>query len=158
MKSKPDFQQFSRTIRDITSKTESAIGHEVIIKKADGYRAYSEYDIVQVDEMWHVRTPFRDPLKFYTTKSALGWCLAHKAGRWELAQFIHFLDNRLAAKQNDIEILTHRIKNCMGDEETRAIMQCRLSEDIHNRQTCKQQLSKCLETAKYIKIKGLPNL
>ena len=151
MKSNPNFQKFNDTVRRITEETYDQIGHEVIIRTSNGYKAYSDFDIVQVGDEWHVRSPFKDPIVFSQTKSALAWCIASKAGRWHLARLIQFLDHKLACKQEDIQILTHHLKNCTNDEETRGILQCRLSEDIYARQSYKAQLQKSINHAKHLK-------
>lgn len=151
MSSNNDFDK----LRNIVHRTHEKLQDKVLIKKGNGYQAYSEYNITQKEEFWIVTHEYTDsPKVFNLAKSALSWCIAHKTGQYELAQHIDFLDRRLAAKQADIEILTHLLKQPIEDSEIKFIMQCKLSEDIHRRQSYKQQLAKCVNSTKYIKIKG----
>ena len=142
------------TLKRIIKKTNEELESQVIIRKNGGYQAYKEYSIIQNGLFWEVTTEFFDEVKqFNLAKSALSWCIAYKAGRYELANLIKVLDTRLAAKQTDIDILTERLKYPV-DEDIQLTMQCRLSEDIHSRQSYKRQLANCVNSTKYIKIKG----
>lgn len=152
------YDQLSSKLRSIASKTESDLAKNVIVKKSDGYQAYGEYHIVETPIFWEVTTDITDDVKqFNTSKAALAWCIAHKTHKYELASNIVHLDRRLAAKQSDIDLLIQRLKLGVSDPEIKLILECRLSEDIFNRQSYKKQLLKCVESAKYIKIKGSPD-
>lgn len=154
MSSNNDFSK----LRKIVHKTHEKLQDKVLIKKGNGYQAYSEYNITQVNDLWVVTSNYYDaPRVFSLAKSALAWCIAHKTGKYDLAGRIMHLDGRLAAKQTDIEILSYLLKQPTENPERKFIMQCRLSEDIHNRQSYKQQLAKCVNSTKYIKIKGSSN-
>ena len=149
-------KSFNR-LKGIIKRTHNDLQDKIIVKKKDSYQAYGEFDIKEHGLYWHVTTNFfDDPKIFGTVKSALAWCIAYKTSRYELANLIKHLDNRLTAKQNDIDFLTQRLKHPM-DDETMFIMKCRLSEDIYSRQTYKQQLSNCVNVTKYIQIKGIQN-
>lgn len=144
-----------KKLQELVEKTHKKLQSEIIVKKGDSYQAYKEYVIRQEGENWMVVSHFSDNTTvFNMAKSALAWCIAHKFKKYELANHIKFLDSRLAAKQADIDFLTHHLKQSTIGPELKFIMQCRLSEDIFSRKSYKQQLSKCVEMTKYIKIKG----
>jgi len=95
----------------------------------------------------------KGPMLFNTAKVALAWCIAHKVGRYELATKLRNLDSRVTAKQYDIDMITYMLDNNTQDSDARAILTARLVEDIDSRQSCKKQLAKSVESAKYIKLK-----
>ena len=151
MKSNNDFKK----LQNIVNKTHEELKHDVIIKKGNEYSVYSEYNIVQNDDYWEVTTRFTDDVKLFgLAKSALAWCIAYKSQNYNLANLISVIDRRLLAKQTDIDVLTYLLKQPTRDPDITFVMQCRLSEDIHSRQSYKQQLAKLVNSTKYIKIKG----
>lgn len=150
-----NYKDVSNKLRSIANKSHAVLADKVIIKKGDRYQAFGEYHIRECAGFWEITTTTSDHKhRLNLGKSALAWCIAHKVQNFDLARSILHLDNRLAAKQADIDLITGRLKQGIQDPELRFVLQCRLSEDIYNRQTYKKQLSKCLEMAKYIKIKG----
>lgn len=137
--------------------TQDDLAKQIIIQKGNTYQAFDKYLIEETPFGWQVLSDtFDTPLLFNTAKVALAWCIAYNVGRAELAANMLWLDGRVAAKQFDIDILTNTLEN--ADPLTnRGILLARLSEDINSRQSYKKQLAKCLQTTKYIKLKGTNN-
>lgn len=151
------YKEVSSKIRAIADKTltQHDLSDNIIIRRGNEYRAFSEYHIIEMPNYWQVTVDFSDIVRIFgAAKSALAWCIAYKAHKFELAQNISYLDNRLSAKQLDIDFSLGRLKQNLVSPEFEPILQSRLSEDINSRQYYKKQLLKSIQTAKYIKIKG----
>ena len=152
-----NYNDVSKSVRRIAKQTLSQddLAHHVIIRKGNTYQAFNDYTIEETSFGWQVTSNVFDDMKvFNTAKVALAWCMAHKYCMYKLATAMELLDRRVATKQFDIDMMTVRLDNNVTDNDDRAILVARLMEDINSRQMCKKQLAKCVETAKYIKIKG----
>ena len=151
-----NYKRSGDTLRRIADKvlTQDDLAKQIIIQKGNTYQAFDQYLIEETDSGWHVISDnLPAPLLFNTSKVALAWCIAYKVNKSELASNLLWLDNLVAAKQNDIDVLTHILDNA-EKLDNRAILIARLMEDINSRQVYKKQLSICVRTAKYIKLKG----
>jgi hypothetical protein len=154
---KYNYKDVSSKVRAIADKTltQDDLCKSVIVKRGTEYQAYGEYHIQEMPDHWQVTTDFSDKIRaFSTPKVALAWSIAYKTQRFELASRIEYLDSRLRAKQADVDLRVSRLKQGAVNNEDKLIQQCRLSEDIHSRQSYKKQLSECVKMTKYIKIKG----
>lgn len=133
--------------------TQGKLGNDIIVQEGNSYLVFGKYKIDQTDEGWRVQTDGLKPRIFHKANVALAWCIYYRTGRYQLADNMHWIDGRIVAKQQDIDALTI-ILNTVEKLDNRAILLARLTEDINSRQSYKKQLAKCLETAKYIKLKG----
>ena len=137
--------------------TQDDLAKQIIIQKGNTYQAFDQYLIKETEFGWHVISDsLPAPLLFNTSKVALAWCIAYKVNMLKLASNMLWLDNMVATKQIDIDILTHILDND-NELDNRTMLVARLMEDINSRQSYKEQLSKCVESAKYIKLKGTNN-
>ena len=151
------YNDVSKSLRSIAEKTLSQddLAQRVIIQKGSTYHAYGDYVIKETDFGWQVVSDKDELVKYFNTaKVALAWCIIHKVRKYGLAHLMEVLDRKVGAKQLDIDIMTHRLSNGLTETCNRATLLARLTEDINARQNYKKQLSKCVESAKYIKIKG----
>jgi hypothetical protein len=151
------YNDVSKSIRGIAEKTltQNDLAHRVIIQKGKTYQAYNDYIIEETEFGWQVTIEEADDIKYFNTaKVALAWCIAHKVRKYGLAKTIEVLDSKVISKQLDVDILTQRLGGKLPENCDRATLLARLTEDIHARQDYKKQLSKCVESAKYIKITG----
>jgi len=151
-----NYNDVSKKVRKIAKKTltQDDLAEQIIIQKGKAYHAYGKYVIEETPAGWQVTADmFSTPMLFNTAKVALAWCIAHKVGRYELATKLRNLDSRVTAKQYDIDMITYMLDNNTQDSDARAILTARLVEDIDSRQSCKKQLAKSVESAKYIKLK-----
>lgn len=158
MKSK-NYKDVSSSIRRISNKvlTQDDLEKRIIIQKGNTYQVYGDYTLEETEFGWQVTSDrLSEALVFNTAKVALAWCILYKVGNFATAQHMQWLDNRISAKQMDVDILMHMLES---EEPTldRATLLARLSEDINNRQSYKKQLMKYVKQAKYIKLKGTHN-
>ena len=153
-----NYKEAQNTIKSIVNKTfDSNLMQHLIVKKGNSFHIYDRFIMVSQDESWIVTSKRIDmTLEFHSAKSALAWCLAYMVQNYELANQLHLLDHRLIQKQMDINFLIHRLKTKIPLDDME-IVQHKLTEDIARRQNFKRQLEKCVQTAKYIKIKGSSN-
>ena len=152
-----NYNTVSKSVRRIADKTltQDDLKHQVIIRKGNTYHAYNDYVIKETDEGWQVTAELDELVVYFTTaKVALAWCIAHKVRRFDLTRMMLHLDGLVSSKQCDVDLLTHRLKNQLPESCSRAVLMARLMEDINARQQYKKQLMNCVESAKYIKIKG----
>jgi len=153
------YKQVSTSLRRIADKvlTQDDLAKRIIIQKGNTYRAFDKYTIEETQCGWTVSSEtFDNPLVFNTAKVALAWCILSMAGRYATASHMEWLDQRVAAKQSDIDVLSNIIETAEPLVNT-AILLARLTEDINSRQVLKKQLAICVRTAKYIKLIGTNN-
>lgn len=152
-----NYKKVSKSLRKIADKTltQDDLAEQIIIQKGKEYHAYGNYVLEETPAGWQVTSKMlSNVILFNTAKVALAWCIAHKVGQFKLATMLRHLDSRVTAKQYDIDMLTYMLDNSTQDSDARAILTARLVEDIDSRQSCKKQLAKCIESAKYIKLRN----
>ena len=154
-----NYKRAGDSLRRIANKvlTQDDLAKQIIIQKGNTYQAFDTYVIAPTEHGWQVSSDdLSTPLFFNTAKIALAWCIAYKVHDCELASSILYLDNMVTTKQIDIDILTHILDND-SELDNKTMLVARLMEDINSRQKYKQELSFCLQTAKYIKLIGTNN-
>ena len=147
-----NYKRAGNNLQRIANKvlTQDDLSKQIIIQKGNTYQAFDQYVIEETEFGWHVISDtLPAPLLFNTSKVALAWCIAYKVDRLELSSNMLWLDNMIATKQIDIDILTHILDND-NEFDNRTMLVARLMEDINSRQTYKKQLSKCVNLAKQI--------
>jgi len=151
-----NYKKVSKSLRNIANKTltQDDLDQQIIIQKGSVYHAFKDYKIEETVFGWQVTSSKIDDKLFNTAKTALAWCIAHKFGLYNLTKNLQLFDEKVAAKQFDIDVLTYKLDTVSNSDEN-AILTARLMEDINSRQSYKKQLAKCIETAKYIKLKEL---
>jgi hypothetical protein len=150
-----NFKDVSKSIRQIASDTFSDrdLRNNIIVMKGTAYVVYDRFVINNQVNCWTVKSDGHC-VEFSTSRAALAWCILIKAGKLHAARDLHRFDLNLVRKQTDIDITLLRIKAKDTDEDKKQVLQCRLTEDMHSRQVIRKQLSKRIESAKYIQIKG----
>ena len=146
---KPD-QEFERIFRqeykDITAN--------LIWQNNSGeYEAFGRYRIVPMRPGYQVFCSATEVGIFNSTKSALSWCIADKNSAYNTARELLTVDNKLAALTNDIEV-----RAAVGDRSKnpalRETILTKLESKIIHKKQLENQLSKCVNWAKYIQQRG----
>ena len=93
---------------------------------------------------------------FSSTRSALSWCIADKNQAYNTARKLLETDNKLACLSNDIST-----RAALGDRSRDPDMKERIltkleSKIIHKKQL-ENQLTKCIDWAKYVQQRGFEN-
>ncbi len=109
----------------------------VMIKKGTTYHIYGKYTISH-QKLWMVTY---DDLthKFFSSRSAITWCLLHYKKQTNLYIYIQRLDTMLSFRQANIDHYTYQIKN-LEDPISIIVASARLSEDIAQRNRIKKQI------------------
>jgi hypothetical protein len=129
----------------------------LIFQNEDGdYEVFGRYLIKKEKNVYRVFCSATDAGVFSGTKTALSWCIAAKFSNYNLARDILKLDNKLMSLTNDINIranVAERSKNSLFRETVETKLETKI---IHKKQV-EQQLTKCVNYAKYYQQKGFNN-
>ena len=131
--------------------------NNLIWKNDNGnYEVFDHYLIVIEKKGYRVYCSATDVGLFNSTKSALSWCIADKYKHFNLARDILTLDNKLSSLINDITIranLADKSKNPVFRETIEIKLETKI---IHKKQV-EQELTKCVNYAKYCQQRGFNN-
>ena len=120
------------------------------------YEIFGRYVIKKEKNVCRVYCSATDAVTFSSTKTALSWCIAAKFSNYNLARDILNLDRKLMALTNDINTranVAERSKNSLFRETVETKLETKI---IHKKQV-EQQLTKCVNYAKYYQQKGFNN-
>jgi hypothetical protein len=149
---KPD-QEFERMFRqefkDITPN--------LIWQNDSGeYEVFGKYRIIPRRPGYQVFCSASDVGIFNSTKSALSWCIADKNRAYNTAFELLTVDHKLAALTADIAT-----RAAIGDRsrnpELRETILTKLETKIIQKKMLENQLTKCVDWAKYIQLRGFDN-
>jgi hypothetical protein len=129
----------------------------LIWQNEDGeYEVFDRYTITPEKHGFRVSCSATDVGLFSTTKTALSWCIADKYTHYNLARDILTLDNKLSSLISDISTranLADRSKQPLFRETIETKLETKI---IHKKQV-EQELTKCVNYAKYCQQRGFNN-
>lgn len=129
----------------------------LIFPNEDGsFEVFGRYVIKKEKAVYRVYFSDTDMGMFSSTKTALSWCIAAKFSNYNLARDILILDKKLMSLTNDINAranIADRSKNSLFRETVETKLETKI---IHKKQV-EQQLTKCVNYAKYYQQKGFNN-
>jgi hypothetical protein len=129
----------------------------LIWQNDDGvYEAFGKYHIVPMHPGYQVFCNATEVGTFYSTRSALSWCIADKHGSYNTARELLETDTKLHSLLQDINVRTaiaERSKNF----EFRDNVGTKLETKIIHKKQLENQLAKCINWAKYIQQRGFEN-
>lgn len=150
MKSDQEFdrmfrQEFRETMPNIIWQTDDGVyqvfGHYRIQPNRPGYRVFCSASDVGV---------------FSSTRTALSWCIADKNRAYNTARELLTTDNKLTALTHDITT-----RAALGDRSNnpalREMILTKLESKIIQKKLLENQLTKCVNWAKYIQQRGFDN-
>ena len=141
-------------IGEIVRDEVDAFASNIMIKVGDQYHLFETYTVVQQpDRTVTVTKTRRDPRVFSRMRSAVAWCIADKFQHYETTRAIAELDSRCAAVRDDIAATRHTAAS-VTDTERKQILYAKLSGKQSTLQLLENQLTKCVNLAKYWQIKG----
>ena len=131
--------------------------HNSIWKNSDGdYTVFGKYSIVKESQGYRVHCSLTDVGVFHTTKSALSWCIADKFKQYNVARDLMQLDNSLHHLTVDIST-----RAAIGDRSQSPVLRetilTKLESKIIHKKQLENQLTKCVNWAKYIQQRGFDN-
>ena len=126
----------------------------VIWQSDDGvYQVFGRYRIQRESLGFRVFCSATDVGVFATTRTALSWCIADKNCAYNTAQELLTVDNKLAALTADIETRA-AIGDRSRDPALRELIMTKLASKIIHKKMLENQLSKCINWAKYVQQRG----
>jgi len=150
MKQDQEFERmFRQEFRDIMPNT--------IWKNDNGvYSVFGHYQIVPEKVGYRVFCAATDVGLFYTTRTALSWCIADKHKAYNSARDILALDTKLTSLTNDINARAN-IADTSTDPKFRETIETKLESKIIRKKKVESELTKCVNWAKYIQLRGFNN-
>jgi hypothetical protein len=118
------------------------------------YHLFNRYIIVKSpNSTFNVIKHRHDPKNFSALRVALSWCIADKYQQNHLAYRLLQLDREKLRISNDLSIRQSLLKN-ISDIERLELVKLKISTKKHSLNTVEQQLTKCVNLAKYWQIQG----
>jgi hypothetical protein len=146
-------QEFDRIFRQEFSNITSNLLWQ---NDAGEYEVFGKYRIIPARPGYQVYCSATDIGIFNSTRSALSWCIADKFNAYNTAREILTLDQHLGALTRDIATGTsvgERSKNW----EFRDTIGTKLETKIIRKKQVENELTKCVNWAKYIQQRGFEN-
>ena len=120
------------------------------------YEVFDRYTIIPEQHGFRVFCHATDVGVFAHTRTALSWCIADKNRAYNTARELLTVDNKLSALKSDIAI-----RAAIGDRAQnpalREIILTKLESKIIHKKQLENQLTKCVNWAKYCQQRGFDN-
>jgi hypothetical protein len=128
---------------------------ENLILWDDGkYHLFDRYTIVKNSNgTFDVVKHLHDAKKFSALRVALSWCIADKYHQGQLAYRLLQLDKEKIRISNDVLVRQDLLKT-IKDEDRLELVKLKISTKKHGLACVEQQLTKCVNLAKYWQIQG----
>ena len=120
------------------------------------YEVFDRYIIAAEKYGYRVYCSATDIGLFSTTKTALSWCIADKYKHFNLARDILVLDNKLCSLISDISTRAN-IADRSNQPGFRETIETKLETKIIRKKQVEQELTKCVNYAKYCQQRGFNN-
>jgi hypothetical protein len=120
------------------------------------YEVFGKYRIVRKKSGYQVFCSASDVGTFSSTRTALSWCIADKNRSFNTAREILTIDNKLTALTHDIGTRA-AVGDHSQDPALREMILTKLESKIIQKKILENQLTKCVNWAKYIQQRGFEN-
>jgi hypothetical protein len=120
------------------------------------YEVFDRYTIVPEQHGFRVFCSATDIGVFSHTRTALSWCIADKNRAYNTARELLTVDNKLSALKSDIAIRA-AIGDRARDPALRETILTKLESKIIHKKQLENQLTKCVNWAKYCQQRGFDN-
>lgn len=147
---------------DVASKLEQLISDHLlnspnsILQSRDFIQAFGVYSIYKYQNVYKIYRNQVSVSYTFSAKTALAWCIADKYNIKSLKQKISDLDRSTAYKQTEIQFLKNAIRSSI-EQDRKYIIEDKLQTTQMRLRQDKNQLNKCLNSAKYYQLKGFEN-
>jgi hypothetical protein len=146
-------QEFNRLLRQEFGDLAS----NIIWQNDSGiYEVFDRYQIFPENSSYRVTCYATEVGIFSSTRSALSWCIADKHQAYNTARELLEVDAKLAALKHDITVragIGDRTKNL----DLRDTILVKLESKIIHKKLLENQLTKCVNWAKYVQQRGFDN-
>lgn len=118
------------------------------------YHLFDKYTIIKnTNSTFDVIKRYHDPKTFSSLRVALSWCIADKYQQTTLSYRLLNLDQEKLRMSNDVQVRQSLLKN-ITDPERSELVKLKISTKKHGLACVEQQLTKCVNLAKYWQIQG----
>lgn len=146
-------QEFDRIMRQEFPETLN----NLIFRDEDGsYKVFDRYRIINEKPGYRLYCSATDVGLFSSTRTAMSWCIADKNKLYTLARDILHLDIKLRSLNSDINVRAN-IADRSKEPQFRETIGTKLESKIIRKKMVEEQLTKCVNWAKYIQLKGFNN-
>ena len=131
--------------------------HKIIVPDDDnGYIVFGEYYLTPGTQGFNVYTMSDLAGKFTSKKTALSYCVADHLKQYNLARTIKVLDNKKQQLLADIYCRQGQARRSTS-AEFKETVNTKLETKMFRLESINQELEKCLNSAKYLQIRGFSN-
>lgn len=132
--------------------------HNMIVDdESGGYVAFGRYHLRPAQQTFEVYTPGGNLIGSFSNKrTAISWCVADKYNQLKLAQNIRVLDIKKQALSADI-YCRRQLAERSRDNGFSEVVLTKLQPKVQQHTWVDQELEKCLNSAKYIQLRGFQN-
>ena len=131
--------------------------HKIIIDDDEGgYVVFGKYYITPNSNRFVVRTWDKEIHRFASKRTAVSWCVADKVNHLNLAAQILTLDRKQQTLEADINT-RKTLGNRGRTEDFAEIVNTKIQPKIDQHKMVVSELEKCINSAKYIQIRGFNN-
>jgi hypothetical protein len=129
----------------------------LIWQNAEGaYEVFDRYQIESLHPGYRVSIHGYEIGMFNSSKTAVSWCIADKFRQFNLARDLLTLDQKIGNITNDISVRA-AIADRSSRWEFRDPVGVKLETKIIRKKLLENQLSKCVDSAKYLQQRGFNN-
>lgn len=146
----------SQKLAVLAEKELPSLQKNLILQDGDRYFAFGKYSICCKDNEYVVEDSANIYGQFSSSRIALAWCIADKLNDIKLACRISSLDRLLIQHRNDIETRIAQA-NATKSGSQWEIITSKVGHKRTQYNSVKSELTKCIDRAKYLQIRGFSN-
>ena len=135
---------------------EHLMGSNAIVFMDNEIMAFGRYTIRRDKRSYQVYRNEQLAAEPLSSRVAISWCVADKYNQTRLARELINLENELDRRENEINHFKSFLKRTR-DQQRKLVIMDRLHESIVRSRQVKDQLNKCINSAKYWQQKGFEN-
>lgn len=131
-------------------------GSNAIVFMDNEIMAFGRYTIKKDKSRYRIYRYEQLAAEPYSGRVAISWCVADKYNQTRLAKELINLETELERRENEINHFKSFLKHTK-DQQKKLVIMDRLQESIMRSRQVKDQLNKCINSAKYWQQKGFEN-
>lgn len=135
---------------------EHLMGSNAIVFMDNEITAFGRYTIRRNKNKYSVYRLEQLAAEPFSSRVAISWCVADKYNQTRLAKELINLETELERRENEINHYKAFLKRT-NDQQKKLVIMDRLHESIMRSRQIKDQLNKCINSAKYWQQKGFEN-
>ena len=135
---------------------EHLMGNNAIVFMDNEITAFGRYTIRREKSCYRVYRHQQLAAEPLSSRVAISWCVADKYNQTRLAKELINLETELERRENEITHFKSFLKRTK-DQQKKLVIMDRLHESIMRSRQVKDQLNKCINSAKYWQQKGFEN-